>query len=83
MCQSLKLKVKSVSKSTGPSGEPNCSPYVKTTKAVMTKIINKTNGSTVLNHGGRGIDFGTERSSGESFENYDDKVNNTIARKIC
>ncbi len=54
----------------GPSGDPNCLPYVRKAKAVK-KNIEKTYGSTFSNHGRQGDKSGNESSGEELFENND------------
>ncbi len=70
--ESLKRKFNSIAKRSGPSGDPNCPPYVRKAKAVKKKIIEKTDGSTGSNHGNEGFGSSNESYSNESFENNDD-----------
>ena len=39
--KSLKCKFNSVTKMSGPSGDPNCPPYVRKAKAVKKKLLKK------------------------------------------
>ena len=47
--ESLKRKFNSIAKRSGPSGDPNCPPYVRKAKAVKKKIIEKTDQYGVQN----------------------------------
>ncbi len=71
----LKHKFNSVTKQSGPLGDPNCPPHVRKAKAVKRKIVKKTDGSTGSNCGRGGDESGNNSYGEELFENYNDNGN--------